>query len=408
MKRKVVSVVLSALLAMSLAACGGSSTSSTAEAPASEAPAAEEAAEEEAPAGEEAPAAEAAEEASSEAAPAASGSYAEGTPADLAAVYDKLQGSGLKVALSNSYVGNSWRAQMINTFDAYCKNLQSWGVIDEYYSTSCGNDSDAQINDISNMISAGYNIIVVDAASPTALVDIAEEAMDRGVIVVGFDSTIDSDVCYNVNVDAYDYGYQQAHWLAEQMGGKGNLINVRGVEGSTVDRDRYKGQTDALSEYPDIETVSEVWGEFDDATTSAVLVDALSALSGTEINAILESGGGDNGLVEAMKKAELDFSKVYVAGDYTNGIYRSMVEDGLLGFTASDPCFLSASAVQIGLRVAAGEEVEKMTYIDMPTGDYTTADQIYQPDLPDNVVVAWTDETNSFGLTIDDVIPDNQ
>ena len=62
---------------------------------------------------------------------------------------------GYRIALSNSFAGNAWRAMMLNSFNAYCKNLEEQGILSEYYYSSSGTDAEAQINEIRNMISQG-------------------------------------------------------------------------------------------------------------------------------------------------------------------------------------------------------------------------------------------------------------
>ena len=67
---------------------------------------------------------------------------------------------GWRIAFSNSYVGNAWRTAAVNIFDAYTEDLVEQGVIAEAYSSSAGQDVQAQINEIRNMMSEGYDAIV--------------------------------------------------------------------------------------------------------------------------------------------------------------------------------------------------------------------------------------------------------
>src|SRR5689334_7190216 len=72
-----------------------------------------------------------------------------------------------KIAVSNSYIGNEWRVQMIKFMEAYtAKNLQ--GKVELTVNNS-GTDAQKQIAVLSDMISAGVNAILVNPASDTAL-----------------------------------------------------------------------------------------------------------------------------------------------------------------------------------------------------------------------------------------------
>ncbi len=62
-----------------------------------------------------------------------------------------------KVAVSNSYIGNEWRVQMIKFMEAYtAKNLQ--GKVELTVNNS-GTDAQKQIAVLSDMISAGVSAI---------------------------------------------------------------------------------------------------------------------------------------------------------------------------------------------------------------------------------------------------------
>ncbi len=319
------------------------------------------------------------------------------TEEEMQKVYAAVKDQGLRVACSNSYIGNTWRAQMINTFSAYCRYLVDEGIIAEFYSSSCGADSDAQINEISNMVSAGYDIIVVDAASPTALNTVCEEAMERGVIIVGFDSVLDDENLYNVAISDYDFGAAQAQFMVDQLGGQGNIINIRGVEGSTNDNARQAGIDDVFAQNPGINVVATLWGGWDDATTSSVLMDALSSLKGTTIDGIIQAGG-ENGVFEALEKNNIALTDILIAGDCMNGFFKLMAEEGLKGISVACPPCLVCAAVQMGLQVAAGQEVEMMRYVELPVKTYEQAAEVYLPDLPDNFLTAYTDANNTYHL----------
>ena len=143
-----------------------------------------------------------------------------------------------KIALSNAFAGNSWRSEMLKIFEAYAQQKKNAGEISEFYSSSAGNDPQAQINEIRNMMSKGYDAILVDASSPTALVPVLHEAVQRGIVVVAFDNTVESDKVYNVNTDQVQFGRVQAQWLMDQIGGKGNILLIKGIDGISINSDR--------------------------------------------------------------------------------------------------------------------------------------------------------------------------
>jgi len=77
------------------------------------------------------------------------------------------QAGKLKIALSNSFIGNTWRLEMENTFKAACKMAPFKSEVSCSVYNS-GNDVGKQTQQISNLISQHVDAIVIDAASPTA------------------------------------------------------------------------------------------------------------------------------------------------------------------------------------------------------------------------------------------------
>src|SRR6478609_6558741 len=111
----------------------------------------------------------------------------------------------LKIALANSFIGNTWRLEMENTFKAACKMppFKSQVSCSIYNS---GNDVGKQTQQISNLISQGVNAIVIDAASPTGLNGIVGQACARGILVISFDNIVTNKCGLTVNTDQIKFG----------------------------------------------------------------------------------------------------------------------------------------------------------------------------------------------------------
>src|SRR5258708_13995045 len=70
-----------------------------------------------------------------------------------------------KIAFSNSYFGNNWRAEMLKAADAYAKPPQVRSYIKEYKVYNAGSYVGQQISQIRQIILSGAYAIVVNAAS---------------------------------------------------------------------------------------------------------------------------------------------------------------------------------------------------------------------------------------------------
>ena len=155
-----------------------------------------------------------------------------------------------RIAVSNSYIGNEWRVEMINFMQAYAaKNLQGKATLTV---NNSGTDAQKQIAVISDMISDKVDAIMINPASDTALNSVIEEACKQGIVVVSFDQGVTAPCAYDVGVDYVKLGEIHAQWMADTLGGEGSVVINRGVSGFPADENLYQGTRNILDEYPDI------------------------------------------------------------------------------------------------------------------------------------------------------------
>ena len=204
------------------------------------------------------------------------------------------------VALSNSFIGNSWRKTMVTDLEESKKQALEAGVIDDLKIVNANNDTSEQISQIQALILEQPKVLLVDAASPTALNGVIQKACDAGIIVVSYDATVTAECAYRLSPVWVDAGYAMGSWLFKHMNGTGNVVLVRGVAGTDVDAGQYEGWQKALKEYPNIKVVGEVYGDWDDATAQS----AIGGIMGTlpQVDGVVTNGGG-YGVAQAFAAA---------------------------------------------------------------------------------------------------------
>src|SRR5262245_52645899 len=152
-----------------------------------------------------------------------------------------------RIALANGFIGNTWRIQMIKTAKAYADQAAVKAKLKEFKVISTGEDLPAQIAAANNLIDAGFDAVIVNALNPTAFAPVASKAKKAGVVLLSFDNVIESPDNIVVNVDQVELGRLAAKWLLKEIQGDGGkLLEVRGVSGNSVDRDRHDGFHEVL------------------------------------------------------------------------------------------------------------------------------------------------------------------
>src|SRR5215472_14167573 len=146
-----------------------------------------------------------------------------------------------RVALANGFIANTWRIQMIKTAKAYATLPDVKKELKEFKVVSTGEDVAAQIAAINNFIDSGFDAIIVNAQNPKAFGPVIRRAQQAGVILVAFDNILDTEDAINVDVDQKGLGVLWANWLIKNVPNGGKVLEVRGVIGTSVDRDRHEG-----------------------------------------------------------------------------------------------------------------------------------------------------------------------
>jgi ribose transport system substrate-binding protein len=222
-----------------------------------------------------------------------------------------------RIALANGFVANTWRIQMVQTAKAYAAQPDVAAKLKEFKVVSTGEDVAAQIAAVNNFIDSGYDAIVIDAQNPAAFKPVIKRANDAGVILVAFDNTFDTEDSINVNVDQKGLGVYWADWLIKNVPNGGKILEVRGVSGTSVDRDRHDGIHETLDKSGKKWEIIEVMGKWDDPTAQKVTADAIAVQKHFDG---FTAQGGDTGVVQAMIDAK--HPMVPFGGETENGFRK--------------------------------------------------------------------------------------
>ncbi len=206
-----------------------------------------------------------------------------------------------RIALSNDYAGNSWRQQMIKDWQSAAAIAVEKGLIEEAPVFTTNESSAAeQAAQIQNLILEGYDAIVLNAASPTALNGAVRKALEAGIVVVSFDNAITEPTAWRLITDFPYMGHAQIDFVAKKMQ-KGNILEIRGLAGTYVNDAIHEGIVSELKKYPDFKVVGEVYGNWTQSVAQKEVAGILPSLP--QIDAVVTQGGDGYGAVKAFEAA---------------------------------------------------------------------------------------------------------
>ncbi|MBR0256430.1 MAG: substrate-binding domain-containing protein, partial [Synergistaceae bacterium] len=211
---------------------------------------------------------------------------------------------GYRIGFTNSYNGNSYRQTEEAQMRIVADKLIAEGWIKEYTVAEANQDAAAQIAQIEDFITQGYDIIIVDPASTTSTNNAIEEACEAGIPVITINDgpvTYNHKMLYQMFFENEDMTRALAEYVATQMGGKGNMIELRGTAGTTTDAQFHAGVLKALEKFPDIKIVAEIYTDWTASKAQTELNSVLPTLA--EVNGLVTQGGDTYAAVQAFRSA---------------------------------------------------------------------------------------------------------
>jgi ribose transport system substrate-binding protein len=277
-----------------------------------------------------------------------------------------------RIALANSYIGNTWRIEMENLFKAGVQMPPFKDLVKSQVFNS-GNNVPAQIQQMDNLISSKVDAIVINAASPTGLNGVIAQACARGILVVSYDNVVTAPCAVKVNTDQFQFGKQLAGFIAKELHGQGNVIMDTGVPGTHVDEQRNAGADSVWKQNPGIKVLTRFSGMWDSATTEQKFAPLLSTFP--KIDGVWAQGGTD-GIITAFIKVNRKLP--VIAGEAENGFRVAMVKykkDGFRGMSIGQPPYLVLVSLALAVEVLQGKR--KAGDITIPFPVVTSDDAAY-------------------------------
>jgi len=263
---------------------------------------------------------------------------------------------GWVIGVSNGYIGNSWRTQMIDSIEKLGEFYKGKGLVKNIIVQNAGLDTNNQIDQIRNMIAEKVDLILIDPNSGTALNPVIEEAVSRGITVVAMDQPVTSSEIISVSIDQEKWGENLAKWLFDQLKGKGNIVRIEGLAGHPANIARIAGMDRVLAKYPGINLLASVNGNWVQAKAQQVMSDLIAAYP--NIDGVLAQDGMSLGVIQAYEAAG---KKLPVITGETQIAFLTKWNElkqktGFSTYAENNPPGIGATALGIGIRLLQGKK----------------------------------------------------
>ena len=168
-------------------------------------------------------------------------------------------------------------------------------------------DSDErQVQQIDSLVATGIDLLIVAPNQVATISPAIDRAYDKGIPVIVFERKTNSQkFTAFMSADNYEMGRVMGEYIADRLGGRGRVMEIMGLKGSSPAIDRHKGFADAIAQHPGITIVATLQGDW----TEESAVKAISEYKGELTNIDFVFGQNDRMAMGARKALQSPSTK---------------------------------------------------------------------------------------------------
>ena len=217
------------------------------------------------------------------------------------------QDDGLKIGMTFQEMNNPYFVSMQEALMEAAEDLGAEVVV-----TDAGHDVAKQISDVEDMLQQDIDILLLNPTDSAGIEAAVRMAKDAGVIVVAVDANANGPVDTFVGSKNRDAGYQSCKYLAEELGGEGEVAILDGIPVVPI-LQRVEGCEAAFAEYEGIELVTTQNGRQDRSVALGVVENMIQ--SNPNLAGIFSvNDGGAMGALAAIQGSGRDIKLTSVDG----------------------------------------------------------------------------------------------
>jgi ribose transport system substrate-binding protein len=225
-------------------------------------------------------------------------------------------------------------------------------------------DTSAQAKQVQELIDQKVDILLINPVDSEAIGATIQTANTAGIPVITIDRSANSgSVVSHIASDNTAGGLMAGNYLAELMEKSGNVVELKGIEGTSAAKDRGAGFNEAISKHSGIKVIAHEVADFDQAKGKEVFAALLTQYP--EINGVFAHN--DSMILGAMEAAQEAGRKdiIFVGFDAVDDAVQA-VEDGSLSATvAQQPVEIGRLGVETAVEYLNGQTIAKFIPVEL-------------------------------------------
>ena len=225
-------------------------------------------------------------------------------------------------------------------------------------------DVATQLGQVENFVAQGVDAIIIIPANTDAADPMTKAAQDAGIPLVYVNripSNLPEGVAY-VGSDSIQAGIMQAEWIADKLGGKGNVVIMNGDLAQEAAQKRTEGEKQVFAKFPDIKIIREDTGNWSRDQGLALMENWLA--SGDQINAV--AANNDEMAIGALQAIEAagQLGNILVGGVDASPDALQEMDKGRLNVTVfQNAKGQGEGGIKAAIALAKGEAIDQITWV---------------------------------------------
>ncbi|MBO4720022.1 MAG: substrate-binding domain-containing protein [Prevotella sp.] len=221
---------------------------------------------------------------------------------------------------------------------------------------SADDSDEKQIEQIHQFVNDGIDLLIVAPNQVATVSPAIDEVFDKGIPVIVFDRKTNSEkfTAY-IGADNFEMGRLMGEYIATRLNGKGRVLEIMGLKGSSPAIERHNGFESALKAYPNITLVASLQGDW----TEESAVNAIKSYAGDLSNLDFVFGQNDRmavGASKALSSKDTKYCGIDGLPGEGNGI--ACVRDSLLEASYIYPTH-GDEVLQLAMNILEGKPYQK-------------------------------------------------
>lgn len=255
--------------------------------------------------------------------------------------------------MSQCNLNEPWRVQMNADIKAAAAKHPELKIVFK----DAQNDTLRQRQHVEEFVSAGVDLLIISPKEAQPLTEPVARAMEAGIPVIVLDRRVLGDryTCF-IGADNRKIGHAAGEWIVKTLGGKGKVVELKGLMTSTPGQDRHAGFREAI-QGTEIEVIFEADMKWLEPEARKEMESALARFDHIDL-VYAHNDPGAHGAWLAARAAGREKEMKFVGIDALPQEGVAYVKQGILDATFQYPTG-GAEAIETALKILRGEPVPK-------------------------------------------------